>query len=305
MSKRWGGEGIVGQAFSLSMRLDKPVRRYLRPMIVFPHAKVNLGLNVVRRRADGYHDIESVLFPIPLCDALEVVVDPALPVNGVVLTRSGLSVPGDPDQDLTMRALRGVQHGRTLPGLRVHLHKAVPMGAGLGGGSSDGTHMLLLLNDLLELGLTPDALRGLAEGLGSDCPFFLDRSPQLAEGRGERLTPVPLDLAGTWLVLVNPGEHVPTAEAYRNAVPTGHRMALADTLRMEPMERWWESVPNVLEPFVLRAWPKVARVKERLLAAGANYCAMSGSGSSVFGLFRHDPGRIEWPGDHRAWTFAL
>jgi 4-diphosphocytidyl-2-C-methyl-D-erythritol kinase len=203
-------------------------------MIVFPHAKINLGLNVVRKRADGYHDIETVMVPIPLCDALEAVVDPGLGANEVILTRSGLPVPGKETDDLCLRAVRAIQQERTLPGLRIHLHKVIPMGAGLGGGSSDGARTLLLLNDLLELHLTPSSLHSMAAALGSDVPFFLQQGAQLAEGRGEHLRRVEVPLAGLWLVLIDPGVHVPTADVYANTVPTGTSVGLAEILASEP-----------------------------------------------------------------------
>lgn len=274
-------------------------------MIVFPHAKINLGLNVVRKRADGYHDIESVLVPIPLHDILEVVVDPELPDNEVVFTRTGLPVPGDPEQDLCMKAFRAHQAKNALPGLRMHLHKVIPMGAGLGGGSSDGTHTLILLNELLGLRNTDPELRALAEGLGSDCPFFLRHGPHLMEGRGERMSPVPIDLSGYWILLVNPGEHVSTAEVYGHTVPSGTNDDLSALLMERKVEEWQGLVHNRMEPFVVSTHPSVGTIKQRLLKAGARYAAMSGSGSTVFGLFKEEPPRMEWPAAHRAWSLRL
>lgn len=273
-------------------------------MLAFPFAKINLGLNVLRKRPDGFHDIESVLVPIPLRDAVEVVVDPSLTAGKVVLTYSGAPIPGEPDDDLCLKAVRAVQRVRELPGLQLHLHKVIPTGAGLGGGSSDAAHVLLLLNDLLSLGLSPAELHGLAAQLGSDCPFFLDERPQLAEGRGERLTPLALRLRGHWLLLVNPGIHVGTAEVYRNTVPTERSAALAQALSA-PLAEWSRTVVNTMEPYVFSTYPAVAEVKQRLLGAGAVYAAMSGSGSSVFGLFNAPPPAIQFPAGHRAWTLPL
>ena len=273
-------------------------------MIVFPHAKINLGLNVVRKRADGFHDIQSVLVPIPLCDVLEVVVDPVLAPGEVVFNRSGLSIAGAIEEDLCMKALRLVEQQRPLPGLRMHLHKVVPSGAGLGGGSSDGAHVLRLLNDLLQLGLKKEELFQMAASLGSDCPFFLHHGAQLAEGRGERLSPITVDLKNWWLVLVNPGVHVSTAEVYRNTTPTGTEIDLAAVLS-HPPNRWNGALVNTMEPYVLSAYPAVAHVKKQLLDFGAAYAAMSGSGSCVFGLFRERPEGITWPKSHRQWVFHL
>jgi 4-diphosphocytidyl-2-C-methyl-D-erythritol kinase len=273
-------------------------------MIRFPHAKINLGLNVVRKRGDGYHDIESVLVPIPLRDVLEVVIDPSLRSGELVFTRSGLPVPGEVETDLCWRAVKAVGQEHALPGLRMHLHKVIPMGAGLGGGSSDGTHALLLLNDLLDLGLPYAQSRAYAASLGSDCPFFLRPVAQLAEGRGERLAPVELDLKGLWLVLVDPGVHVPTSEVYGNLKPSGTSVDLRKLISL-PIEQWPGRIINTMEPYVFATRPAVAQVKEKLLAAGAAYTAMSGSGSVVFGLFRSMPPALTWPSDHRSWAFRL
>lgn len=274
-------------------------------MLSFPHAKINLGLNVVERRPDGYHELQSVMLPIPLHDALEAVVDHDLPMNEVVYTRSGLPVPGDLTEDLCMKAIGSVRGTGALPGLRIHLHKTIPMGAGLGGGSSDGAHMLLLLNELLDVGLGQEELHAMATALGSDCPFFLTRTAQLAEGRGERLRPVAVDLGGLWLVLVNPGIHVGTAEVFRNSTPTGAPRDISGTIAHAPVEEWGRLFPNTLEAWVLQAYPAVAEVKERLNDAGAAYCAMSGSGSTVFGLFKAKPPKMTWPPRYRQWQFRL
>ncbi len=258
-------------------------------MIVFPPAKINLGLQVLRLRDDGYRDIRTVMLPVPLHDVLEAIVDPALAPGEVVFTRSGRPVPGDPDQDLCARAVRQLAQRKALPGLRLHLHKVIPMGAGLGGGSSDGAHTLLLLNDLLSLELPADELHDMAAALGSDCPFFLRPGPQLAEGRGERLTPVEIKLSGWWLVVANPGVHVGTAEVYANT-PLGPDAEDLIALVGSPPTAWPGRLVNDMETYVLKAYPQVAALKRSLEEAGATYAAMSGSGASVFGLFRERPG---------------
>lgn len=257
-------------------------------MIVFPPAKINLGLNVLRLRDDGYRDIRTVMLPVPLQDVLEAVVDPALAQGEVVFTRSGRPVPGDPDQDLCARAVRQMAERKRLPGLRLHLHKVIPMGAGLGGGSSDGAHTLLLLNDLLGLGVAPAELHAMAAALGSDCPFFLHQLPQLAEGRGERLTPAEIRLSGWWLVIANPGVHVGTAEVYAHTPlrpDAGDLVAIAGG----SPTTWRDRLVNDMEAYVFEAYPQVAGLKRALEEAGATYAAMSGSGASVFGLFRERP----------------
>lgn len=278
---------------------------YIRHMLVFPHAKINLGLNVIERRADGFHEIESVLVPIPLRDALEIIVDPQLPKGKIVYTRSGLSVDGDIERDLCMRAIRSIAEDHELPGLRMHLHKVVPMGAGLGGGSSDGAHALMLVDRLLQLKLGSEYLQKRAAELGSDCPFFLGSGAAFVTGRGERLSPIALDLGGLWLLLVNPGFHVSTAEVYANITPSGRRMDLGKAPLTSRMEEWGSIAPNVMEQYVFSAHPEVGKIKQRLLEAGAVHAAMSGSGSSVFGLFKNKPATIDWPEAYSHWIFQL
>lgn len=274
-------------------------------MLLFPHAKINLGLNVVQRRPDGFHELQSIMLPIPLRDALEVVVDPVLEAGQLHYTRSGLIISGENATDLCMRAVAAVQELRAIPGLRIHLHKKIPMGAGLGGGSSDGAHMLLLLNNLLSLDLQPGELHEIASKLGSDCPFFLRNTPQIAQGRGELLQRIELDLSGLWLVLVNPGVHIPTPEAFRNCSPTGNSIDAEAIVRSHALDEWDRLMPNTLEQYAMTTYPTVAAAKRSLLEAGSAYAAMSGSGSTVFGFFREEPPEMEWPEDHSQWIFRL
>lgn len=274
-------------------------------MIVFPNAKINLGLNVLARRADGYNDIESVLVPIPLHDVLEAIIDPALAPNELIYTRSGLPIPGDVQTDLCYKAVRRIQLEHTLPGLRLHLHKVVPMGAGLGGGSSDGAHTLLLMNDLCDLKIQQEVISSMALELGSDCPFFLRNEACIARGRGERLTSLALELSGLWLVLANPSVHVSTAEVYRNSTPTNTPWDLERIADRARLPEWNAILRNTMEMYVLEVYPVVATLKEALNKAGALYTAMSGSGSSVFGLFANDPGQLRMPEGTAQWRMRL
>jgi len=272
-------------------------------MIVFPFAKINLGLHVLRKRNDGYHDIESVLLPIPLYDALEVVELRSRP-DAIELTRSGLPVPGEPSDDLCLKAVALVKKRRSLPGLRLHLHKAIPIGAGLGGGSSDATHTLLLLNDLFRLDLSADELQAMAAELGSDCSFFLKRIPQFVEGRGERSRPVDIFLNGLWLVLVNPGIHVSTARVFGRIRPRDDHDDLSNMIS-EPIDKWQGILVNDMEPLVFGMHPAIGQIKHELLEQGAVYAAMSGSGSSVFGIFRKRPLLNAFPTEYSVWTLPL
>lgn len=274
-------------------------------MLRFPQAKINLGLNVLARRPDGYHDIESVMVPIPLHDVVEAVLAPDLGSNGLEYTRSGLPIPGPIETDLCYKAVRLLQRGRDLPGLRLHLHKVVPMGAGLGGGSSDGASTLELVNTLCGLQLNNQQLADHALELGSDCPFFLQGRVCIARGRGERLTPVDIDLNGLWLILANPGVHVGTAEVYQNTRPTELNWPIEAVLRRERQLEWEKTLPNTMEPYVLRTYPEVDALKQKLKQAGAFYTAMSGSGSSVFGLFTEGPVMPAFTSTTRAWKLQL
>jgi len=273
-------------------------------MLVFPFAKINLGLQVLRKRPDGYHDLRSVLFPIPLCDALEAVVDEGLAPGEVQFESSGLPVPGNPAANLCLKAVELIRQQRELPGLRMHLLKAIPTGAGLGGGSSDGAHTLLLLNQLLSLGLSQEELHAMAARLGSDCPFFLKEQPQLAEGRGEKLTSVGLNLKGHWLVLVNPGIHISTAEVFQSMELNSAHADLQQALQGQP-STWPGTVVNDMETYVFAKHPAISAIKAELLKPGAMYAAMSGSGSSVFGIFREQPTAPEFPAAYRSWVFPL
>ncbi|MCB9184647.1 MAG: 4-(cytidine 5'-diphospho)-2-C-methyl-D-erythritol kinase [Flavobacteriales bacterium] len=274
-------------------------------MVVFPHAKINLGLNVVRKRSDGYHDIETVFAPIPLRDALEAVVDDSLEAGTVTYTRSGLTVQGERSDDLVMRAYRSVALRHKLPGLRMHLHKTIPLGAGLGGGSSDATHALRLLNGLLALSMGPEEMHAMALQLGSDCPYFLSEGVQEATGRGDVLKALPLRLNGLWVVVVNPGIHVPTSLVFSAISPSGAETGFALRLTGTPLEEWRVIAPNTMEDWVFSAYPPVGAIRDKLLDIGAAHAAMSGSGSTVFGIFREEPTKVRWPQEYLSWTFLL
>jgi 4-diphosphocytidyl-2-C-methyl-D-erythritol kinase len=279
---------------------------YLRStMLVFPHAKINLGLNVLRKRADGYHDIETVFYPIPLCDALEALVEEDLGQGQLVYTRSGIEVPGDPTKDLCVRAHALIIARRTIPGVRLHLHKMIPMGAGLGGGSSDGAHTLLLLDTLLNLKIPKAEMLTMAAELGSDCPFFFGKGAMLASGRGEMLTSLGLDLAGLHLVLIHPNIHVGTSEVYANTKPSGQSIDLGAVVRRSGIPHWQKDLVNTMEPFVASKHPLIAEIKQLLIEKGALYAAMSGSGSTVFGIFPTPPEDLELPTSLRATRIAL
>lgn len=254
-------------------------------MVCYPNAKVNLGLNILRRRPDGYHDIESLFVPVKWRDILEVVEDRSAAAGTVTFTASGLSVPSDGKPNLCERAYHWFHHRHGLPGVRMHLHKLIPIGAGLGGGSADAAFMLMELNRLFDLGEDLTTLESLAAELGSDCPFFVRNTPQLVSGRGEVMRPFSIDLSGWHMLIVHPGLHIGTAEAYAGVVPKmpAHRV---EEVVARPVEQWLGLLHNDFEDSLFAKYPLLAELKQQLYDAGAVYASMTGSGSAIYGLFR-------------------
>ena len=251
-------------------------------MITFPNAKINLGLNIVERRPDGYHNIETVFFPIPLTDVLEIV-----PAQETSLTCYGNPVDCPPEKNLVMRAYRLLQQHYDLPPVAIHLYKHIPDGAGLGGGSSDAAHVLLMLNQMFELGVSKVDLAAMAVTLGADCAFFIYNRPMLATGIGDVLSPIDVDLKGKSLLLVKPPFGVDTRTAYSRVVPAPASIDLS-SLMAQAVETWDGMLVNDFEPSVFAALPQLWLIKAALIDAGAQYAAMSGSGSTVFGVFDSD-----------------
>ena len=252
-------------------------------MITFPNAKINLGLNIVERRPDGYHNIETVFYPIPLTDVLEIV-----PAEGETsLTCYGNKVDCLPEKNLVMKAYRLLQERYDLPPVAIHLYKHIPDGAGLGGGSSDAAHTLLMLNSMFDLGVSKADLASMAATLGADCAFFIYNRPMMATGIGDVLSPVDVNLKGKTLLLVKPPVGVDTRTAYSRVIPAPATMSLAQTITL-PVEAWDGCLNNDFEPSVFAALPQLWLIKARLLDSGAQYAAMSGSGSTVFGIFDSD-----------------
>lgn len=251
-------------------------------MILNANCKINLGLDVLRRRADGYHDLETVLFPVRgLYDTVEVTRTAS---RGATFRAEGLAVDCAAEDNLCLKAFRLMRERYGVDGVAIRLDKRVPFGAGLGGGSSDATAVLLALDGLFGLGLPEAELIGCAAALGSDTAFFVRNTPQLCTGRGEEMTPFPIDLGGLTLVIVKPDGGVSTREAYAGVRPRVPEVPLAERLR-RPLAEWQGRVTNDFEPHIFAARPAIRAAKERLLAAGALYASMSGSGSAVFGLF--------------------
>ena len=257
-------------------------------MLTKPIAKINLGLNVVERRADGYHNLETVFYPVPICDALEVfemdeqfpsAVDCDLKVTNIV-------IDGDEQKNLVVRAYNLLKEDfPTLPRIHAHLYKGIPTQAGMGGGSSDCGFMISLLNQMFQLGLSNQQMIDYAARLGADCAFFILNKPCYAEGIGEKLEPIRLSLRGWYLAVVRPDIPVSTKEAFSLITPQHPAQNCRDIV-MQPVETWRDCLTNDFEKSVFAIHPEIGAIKDRLYDMGAVYAAMSGSGSSLFGLFR-------------------
>lgn len=254
------------------------------------NCKINIGLDVLRRREDGYHDLETVMVPVAgLYDEVEVVA--CEDESGLHIV--GMEIDCDAEQNICMKALRLMQSRYGIGQAQITLHKQIPFGAGLGGGSADGTAVIVALNEIYSLGLQEAELIERAAELGSDTAFFVRNTPQLCEGRGEVMTPIEIDIKGRWLVLIKPEESVSTREAYAGVRPAVPERRLTERVA-EPIERWQGSVKNDFEESVFKAHPALARIKEELLESGAVYAAMSGSGSTIFGIFDSETMAKRW-----------
>lgn len=253
-------------------------------MILFPSAKINLGLKVLGKREDGYHELETCMYNIPLFDVLEI-----LPATEFSFHQTGLIVEGDPEQNLVVKAYRLMQENYSIGPIAIHLLKNIPMGAGLGGGSSDAAFMIRGLNELFKLELSNDQLRDLAAQLGSDCPFFIEDIPQLATGRGEILKPFMVELGGFYLKIMNPGIHVGTAEAYSGVSFSDVNSKCVSGILQQPIESWRQELINDFESTIFKKHPELTGIKETMYKEGAIYASMSGSGSTMYAIFEKEP----------------
>ena len=274
-------------------------------MLVFPNAKLNLGLYVTERRADGFHNLESVFLPLPWTDALEIL--PAESGHATSITLTGRPIPGTPATNLCVRAYELLQADfPQLPPAQIYLHKLVPIGAGLGGGSADAAFALRAANDLFGLGISVEMLESYARRLGSDCAFFIRNKPVLALERGDVFEEIELSLAGIGCVVAYPNLHISTPEAFARIVPQQPAHKLREALA-RPLDTWRDSVSNDFEASLAPAYPVLADIKQRLYAAGAAYASLSGSGSAVYGLWPADTSTpsMVWPSDYTVWQGVL
>lgn len=256
-------------------------------MLTFPNAKINLGLNITEKRPDGYHNLETVFYPIPIEDALEITELQGAPGEKFRLHQAGLEIAGEADNNLVVRAYKLLDEQFHLPPTDIHLFKHIPSGAGLGGGSADAAFMLKLLNEQFGLALTDDALEEYAARLGADCAFFIKNRPVYAEGIGNLFSPITLSLKGYRLWLVKPDIFVSTRDAFARIKPRRPQASLREIVKL-PVEEWQARMVNDFEESVFPQFPAIGEIKEEMYKQGAVYASMSGSGSSVYGLFKAD-----------------
>jgi 4-diphosphocytidyl-2-C-methyl-D-erythritol kinase len=252
-------------------------------MILFPPAKINLGLNVLFKRDDGYHELDTCMISIPLCDALEI-----LPAKEFSFHQTGLVIPGNEEDNLCVRAYKLMVENFKVAPVYIHLRKEIPMGAGLGGGSANASFVLKGIKEIYKINCSDSELENIAAELGSDCPFFIKDEAQIAKGRGEVLSPCNVDLTGYFIKIIYPGIHVGTKEAYAGIVFGKNEYSIKEIVE-SPIETWHERLINDFEASVFSLHPELAEIKNKLYSEGAIYAAMSGSGSTLFGIYRQEP----------------
>ncbi len=272
-------------------------------MITFPNAKINFGLRVTGMRPDGYHDIETIFYPVGLSDGLEFAVSDQKALKDILVV-TGINTGTNQDDNLVIKVIKKLRERNTFPFLNIHLHKVIPLGAGLGGGSSDAACILKSINRYFSLRIPINQLKSLALEIGSDCPFFIDSVPSYASGRGEVLTPVKPVLNGYYLVIMNPGVGINTSEAYQNCragQPSKSLLILIDY----PVREWKENILNDFEEFAFKKYPVIGKMKEELYRSDALFSLMSGSGSSVYGIFSEKPKLPQKLKDYVIWEGSL
>lgn len=262
--------------------------KYVKKMLVFPNCKINLGLNIIKKREDGYHDIETVFYPVNWCDALEIieVKDQSEPF---IFSESGLIINGKKEDNLIFKAWKLITELKAIPPIKVHLHKNLPMGAGLGGGSADAAFFINLIDEKFDLHLSYPQKIELASKLGSDCSFFITNEPVLATKKGNVFSPISIDLSNYYILVVYPNIHSNTKNAYDGIVPKPSQTNLRYAIENQPVTEWKKVLVNDFEETVFIKYPQIKTLKDSFYDNGALYACMSGSGSSVFGIFDKEP----------------
>lgn len=257
-------------------------------MICYPNAKINIGLNIVSKRNDGFHNIESIFYPIPFYDVLEIVINDNNSKNGVEFSNTGLQIDCKTKDNICVRAWQLLKTDFNIRPVKIHLHKVIPFGAGLGGGSADGAFTLLCLNQLFSLSLSNRKLKNYALQLGSDCAFFIENKPAYVTGRGENLALYNLNLNTCYLSLINPEIHISTKDAYSGISPGKSEFSLINLDKISIID-WKIIIKNDFEESLFIKFPKIRKLKECLYQEGALYASMTGSGSILYGIFKYNP----------------
>jgi 4-diphosphocytidyl-2-C-methyl-D-erythritol kinase len=267
-------------------------------MIVFPNGKINLGLSVIEKRKDGFHNVETIMFPVPLKDVLEII-----PVaNNFQFDMTGSEIDGNPDHNLVVRAYHMINQKHDIGPVHIHLYKAIPTGAGLGGGSSDAAYTILLLNKLFSLGMTIETMENYARQIGSDCAFFIRNKPVLAHQKGDFFTSAMVNLSRYKILIVTPDLSINTSSAYSWINPTKKKIPLKDIIRY-PVDEWEGNLINDFEDVVFTRHPELAKIKDTIRSLGAVYTSLTGSGAAVYGIFNENdipsqnidfPGKFVW-----------
>lgn len=269
-------------------------------MIKFPKAKINLGLNIIEKRSDGFHNIESIFVPIPVNDILEVVENNDNQTN---FTSTGINIPNDGKPNLVERAWKIFNESYGIPTVDIHLHKNIPIGAGLGGGSSDAAYCMLILNELFNLNISKKELLALASKLGADCAFFMNGQLSFAEGIGDKFSDIQVDLSGYYCLISYPNLHVSTPVAYQHVKPAIPTKNIKQIVK-QPISTWKAELRNDFENSVFQAHSQIKTLKEEMYSNGAVYASMSGSGSTVFGIFKNKPNSDMFP-EYKNWVFQF
>lgn len=266
-------------------------------MVVFPNAKINLGLDILSKRDDGYHNISSCFYPVPFTDILEV-----LPSETLSFESTGISIPGETNDNLCLKAYHLIKADFDIPPVQIHLHKVIPIGAGLGGGSADASFTLRCLNELFQLKINTKNLEQYASQIGSDCPFFIENKPVIAQETGTIFSPVNIDLKGTYMVLLYPDIHIGTAEAYSGVAPMSPEFSVNQIIESD-FKIWPSRLKNDFESSIFPKYPMIQQLKKGLMESGAFYASMTGSGSAVYGLFKEKPETDQF--DYLVWEGLL
>lgn len=271
-------------------------------MITFPNAKINLGLNIVEKRADGYHNIETVFYPVGWKDILEIIPSERKlnRKRDVLFHSSGIKITGGVKKNTCIKAYELLKEKYALPPVEMHLHKIIPAGAGLGGGSSDAAFALSTLNTLFNIHIREDEMAKYASSIGADCAFFIRNKPVFAQGIGDEFEDIQVNLSGYSIVIIKPDVSVSTVLAYKNVVPKQPEYPIREVIR-NPVSEWKKSLVNDFESTVFKKFPAIKHIKEQLYEAGALYASMSGSGSSVFGIFDEQPDLSGKFGGYHVW----